>query len=92
MKFLLLTTALFAAASDADLGGGGAPTSPTPPDAAGATTATTATATTPEIVVPAPPKGADFDTVASMHQQLLSEGSPAAEAFHKKHVLGFKSK
>lgn len=41
--------------------------------------------------IPAPPKGADFDTVAAMHQELLGKDPEAAAAFHKKHVLGFKA-
>lgn len=86
MKFLLLTTALFAAASDADLGGGGVPA------AADSATAPTPTPE-PTVVVPVPAKGADFDTIAAQHQELLAAGDPAvAAAFHKKYVLGFKSK
>ena len=41
--------------------------------------------------IPAPSKGADFDTVAAMHQDLLGKDAEAAAAFHKKHVLGFKA-
>lgn len=90
MKSFLLLSCLMAAVTDVTAGSGGggdtppdSSTTPPPPPVAKAET---------EIVVPAPPKGADFDTVAAMHQQLLSEASPVADAFHKKHVLGFKSK
>lgn len=42
--------------------------------------------------IPAPPKGADFDTIATMHNQLLAESAEKAAAFHKKYVVNFKSK
>lgn len=42
--------------------------------------------------VPTPPKGADFDTIAAIHQDLVAKNSPVADAFHKKHVLGYKGK
>lgn len=46
-----------------------------------------------EITIPAPAKGADYDAVAAMHQDLVNAGDAAiAAAFHKKHVLGFKQK
>lgn len=43
-----------------------------------------------QAAVPSPPVGADFDAVATMHTRLVAEQSPHADAFHKKHVLGFK--
>ena len=45
-----------------------------------------------EAAIPTPPKGADFDTVAAIHSDLVAKNNPAAAAFHKKHVLGFKGK
>jgi hypothetical protein len=44
------------------------------------------------LVVPAPAKGADYDTIAAQYESLLASGDPAAAAFHKKHVLGYKGK
>lgn len=45
-----------------------------------------------EAAIPVPPKGADYDTVASIHQQLLvDKRSEDAHLFHKKYVLGFKA-
>lgn len=45
-----------------------------------------------EAAIPSPPKDADFNAVADMHQQLIAENKhELAAAFHKKHVLGFKA-
>jgi hypothetical protein len=59
-----------------------------PSDPAAAATAAAAKSE----ATPTPPKGADFDTVAAMHSALVTQNHPAAAAFHKKHVLGFKTK
>ena len=63
---------------------------PTPEQQAAAEAAAKKATAEAEAAVPAPPAGADYDVVATMHVRLVAEQSPHADAFHKKHVLGFK--
>lgn len=61
--------------------------------AAEAEAARKAAAETEAVSIPTPAKGADFDTIAAQHNDLVREGRhEVAAAFHKKYVLGYKGK